>query len=32
MYHCFDALSFFEQMGQLPPNALALMLSGTKIG
>jgi hypothetical protein len=32
MYNSFDALSFFEQMGQLPPNALALMLSGTKIG
>ncbi|MFT6025649.1 MAG: hypothetical protein ACI9PY_003792 [Ascidiaceihabitans sp.] len=32
MYNSFDALSFFEHMGQLPPDALALMLSGNKIG
>ena len=32
MYNSFDFLSFFEQLGQLPPNSLALMLSGTKIG
>ncbi|WP_390914809.1 ester cyclase [Pseudosulfitobacter sp. SM2401] len=32
MYNSFDSLSFFEQLGQLPPDSLALMLSGTKIG
>ncbi len=31
-YNSFDFLSFFEQMGQLPNEALALLLSGETIG
>ena len=31
MYHSFDFLSFFEQMGQLPANALAVLLAGTRL-
>ncbi|WP_299686424.1 nuclear transport factor 2 family protein [uncultured Tateyamaria sp.] len=31
VYHSFDFLSYFEQLGQLPPNALALCLTGTRL-
>lgn len=30
-YNILDFLSFFEQMGQVPPNAVALMLSGAEL-
>ena len=29
VYNSFDFLDFFEQLGQLPENTLALLLSGT---
>ena len=31
VYHSFDFLTFFQQMGQMPNNALALLLSGTRL-
>ncbi len=30
-YNSFDFLSFFEHLGQLPPNALPLLMSGTHL-
>lgn len=31
-YNCFDALTFFEQLGQLPGGAQMLLLSGERLG
>lgn len=31
-YNSFDLLTFFEQTGQLPPDSLALLLTGESIG
>jgi len=31
-YNCFDALTFFEQLGQLPGDAQLLLLSGERLG
>ncbi|WP_415920537.1 hypothetical protein [Tateyamaria sp. SN6-1] len=31
VYHSFDFLSYFEQLGQLPPNTLAVLLAGSRL-
>ena len=31
VYHSFDFLTYFEQLGQIPPDALALLLTGTQL-
>ena len=31
IYNSFDFLSYFEQLGQLPPNALAVLLTGNRL-
>lgn len=30
-YNTFDFLAFFEQLGQIPPNGLALLMCGTRL-
>ena len=31
VYHSFDFLTYFEQMGQVPPTALAVLLAGNRL-
>lgn len=31
MYNCFDNISFFEQIGLLPENAMVVLLAGTRL-